>query len=43
MNEMVTFQLINTYYKPLLTYASEWVRSNRSDPSQQDRACNSVF
>ena len=43
MNDMVTFQLINAYYKPLLTYACEYVQFNRSDLSQLDRACNSVF
>ena len=43
MNEMVTFQLINAYCKPLLTYACECVKFNRSDISQLDRAWNSVF
>ena len=40
---MVTFQLINVYCKPLLTYACECVKFNRSDLSQLDRAWNSVF
>ena len=33
MNEMVTFQLINAYCNPLLTYACECVKFNRSDLS----------
>ena len=36
-------QLINAYCKPLLTYACECVRFNRSDLSQLDRTWNSVF
>ena len=40
---MVTFQLINIYSKPLLTYACECIKFNRSDLSQLDRAWNSVF
>ena len=43
MNEMVTFQLINAYCKPLITYACECVKFNRSNPSLLDRAWNSVF
>ena len=43
MNEMVIFQLINAYCKPLLTYACECVKFYRSDLSQLDRAWNSVF
>ena len=43
MNELVTFQLINAYCKPLLTYACECARINRSNLSQLDRAWNSVF
>ena len=40
---MVTFQLINSYFIPLLTYACECVKFNRSDLSQLDRFWNSVF
>ena len=40
---MVTFQLINAYCKPLLTYACKCVKFNQSDLSQLDRAWNSVF
>ena len=43
MNEMVTFYLINAYCKPLLTYACECVKFNRSDQSQLNRARNPVF
>ena len=43
MNEMVTFQLIIAYCKPLLTYHCECVKLNRSVLSQLDRAWNSVF
>ena len=44
VNEMVTFQFINAYCKPLLTYACECVKSksNRSDLSQLDRAWISI-
>ena len=38
-----TFYLINAYCKPLLTYACECVKFNRSDLSQLDRTWNSVF
>ena len=40
---MVTFQLINAYCKPLLTYACECVKFNRSDLSQLDSVWNYVF
>ena len=43
MIEMVTFQLINAYCKPLLTCACQCVKFNRSDLSQLVRAWNSVF
>ena len=36
MNEMVTFQLIIAYCKPMLTYACDCVNINRSDLSQLD-------
>ena len=36
MNEIVTFQLINAYCKPLLTHACECVEFSRSDLSQLD-------
>ena len=42
MNEMFIFQLINTYCKPLHTYACECVIFNQSDLSQLDMAWNSV-
>ena len=43
MNEMVAFQLINAYCKPLLTYACECAKFNHNDLSQLDRAWNFVF
>ena len=43
MNEMVSFQLINAYCKPLLTFACECDKFNRSDLSQPNRVQNSVF
>ena len=43
MNETVIFQFINAYCNPLLIYACECVKFNRSNLSQLDRAWKSVL